>query len=83
MDDKLKSEFLQDERVFVAPVGIFNVPNLTMHEQMTYFVLRSYYSEKGKVDVPSYELIAKKGRMTSKQAIKAVEGLMQKGLINK
>jgi rubrerythrin len=81
-----RKEFLQDDgqlRVFIVPVDIMNVQNLTIYEQMTYMVLRSYVNPTDPTAFPSYATIAKRGRMSRSSAIRAVEGLAQKGLIKK
>jgi len=81
-----KKEFIQDDgqlRVFIVPVDIMDVPDLTIYEQMTYMVLRSYVNPTNPTAFPSYPTIAKRGRMSRSSAIRAVEGLVQKGLINK
>ena len=81
-----RKEFLQDDgqlRVFIVPVDIMDVPDLTIYEQMTYMVLRSYVNPTDPTAFPSYPTIAKRGRMSRSSAIRAVEGLVQKGLITK
>ncbi|MBX4152304.1 helix-turn-helix domain-containing protein [Paenibacillus lautus] len=81
-----RKEFLQDDgqlRVFIVPVDIMDVPDLTIYEQMTYIVLRSYVNPTDPTAFPSYPTIAKRGRMSRSSAIRAVEGLVQKGLITK
>lgn len=77
-------EFLQDDlRVFVVPVDIFEVPDLTMAEQMVYIVLRSYCNPHEPVAFPSYETIAQKARMSRRNAIRIVQSLTEKGLLSK
>lgn len=86
MSNHNHKEFLQDDgqlRVFIVPVDIMDVPDLTIYEQMTYIVLRSYVNPTDPTAFPSYPTIAKRGRMSRSSAIRAVEGLVQKGLITK
>lgn len=82
----MSNEFLQDDgqlRVFIVPVDIMDVPDLTIYEQMAYMVLRSYVNPSDPTAFPSYPTIAKRGRMSRSSAIRAIEGLIQKGLIMK
>jgi len=82
----MSKEFLQDDgqlRVFIVPVDIMDVPDLTIYEQMAYMVLRSYVNPTNPTAFPSYPTIAKRGRMSRSSAIRAIEGLIQKGLITK
>ncbi|AOZ94843.1 helix-turn-helix domain-containing protein [Paenibacillus crassostreae] len=79
-------EYIQDDgqlRVFIVPVDIMDVPDLSIYEQMVYMVLRSYVNPTDPTAFPSYPTIAKRGRMSRSSAIRAVEGLVQKGLITK
>jgi len=79
-------EYLQDDgqlRVFIVPVDIMEIPDLTIYEQMAYMVLRSYVNPTDPTAFPSYPTIAKRGRMSRSSAIRAIEGLIQKGLITK
>jgi hypothetical protein len=78
------AEFLQDNlRVFVVPVDILNVPDLTTHEKMVYIVLRSFANPHKPEAFPSYETIAKLGSMTRRHAINCVKSLVEKGLLKK
>lgn len=82
----MSKEFLQDDgqlRVFIVPVDIMDVPGLTIYEQMAYMVLRSYVNPTDPTAFPSYPTIAKRGRMSRSSAIRAIEGLTEKGLIKK
>jgi len=82
----MSKEFLQDDgqlRVFIVPVDIMDVPDLTIYEQMAYMVLRSYVNPTDPTAFPSYPTIARRGRMSKSSAIRAIEGLIQKGLIMK
>lgn len=81
-----RKEFLQDDgqlRVFIVPTDIMDVPGLTIYEQMTYMVLRSYVNPTDPTAFPSYKTIAQRGRMSRSSAIRSVEGLVEKGLITK
>lgn len=77
-------EFLQDNlRVFVVPVDIMDIPNLDIYEQMVYIVLRSFASPREATAFPSYNTIAKLGRMSRRKAIDCVTSLVEKGLLKK
>ena len=77
-------DFVQSEfRMFVVPVDIFSVPDLSIHEQMTYIVIQSHSSARERTAFPSYETIAKEGRMSRRHAIRCVESLVTKGLLHK
>lgn len=77
-------EFLQDDlRVFVVPVDILNVPDLTTHEKMVYVILRSFANPHKAEAFPSYETIARMGSMSRRHAINCVKRLVEKGLILK
>lgn len=81
-----RQDILQDDgqlRIFVVPVDIIDVPDLNIYEQMTYMILRSYVNPTDSTAFPSYSTIAKRGRMSRRSAIRAIEGLVQKGLLNK
>lgn len=81
-----RNEFIQDDgqlRVFIVPVDIMDVPDLTIYEQMLYMVLRSYANPTNPTAFPSYPTLARRGRMSRSSAIRAVDGLVQKGLITK
>ncbi len=79
-----QSEFLQDDlRVFVVPVDILNVSDLTTHEKMVYVILRSFANPHKAEAFPSYETIARMGSMTRRHAINCVKQLVEKGLILK
>jgi hypothetical protein len=78
------AEFLQDNlRVFVVPVDILHLPNLTTHEKMVYTVLRSFANPHKPEAFPSYETIARLGSMTRRHAINCVNKLVEKGFIKK
>lgn len=79
MADKLNDQL----RVFVVPVDIMEVPNLTIHEQMVYIVLRSFANAHSNTAFPSYATIARLGRMTRRHAINCVSSLVEKGLLTK
>src|SRR5699024_6604885 len=78
------ADFLQDNlRVFVVPVEIMDVQNLDIYELMVYIVLRSFTNPREATAFPSYNTIAKLGRMSRRKAIDCVASLVQKGLIKK
>jgi hypothetical protein len=78
------AEFLQDNlRVFVVPVDILNVPDLTTHEKMVYIVLRLFANPHKPEAFPSYETIARLGSMTRRHAINCVKSLVEKGVLRK
>ena len=82
----LEKEFLQDDgqlRVFIVPVDILDVPDLTTHEKMVYIVLRSYVNPTDPTAFPSYSTIAEKASMSRRHAMRCVESLIEKGLIRK
>jgi Helix-turn-helix domain len=78
------TEFLQDNlRVFVVPVDIMDVQGLDIYEQMVYIVLRSFTNPREATAFPSYNTIAKLGRMSRRKAIDCVTSLVEKGLLKK
>lgn len=78
------TEFLQDNlRVFVVPVDIMDVQGLDIYEQMVYIVLRSFTNPREATAFPSYNTIAKLGRMSRRKAIDCVASLVEKGLLKK
>ena len=80
----MTQEFLQDNlRVFVVPVEILDVPETSIYEKMAYMVLRSFSNPREAVAFPSYATIARLGSMSRRQAIYAVQGLVEKGLLRK
>ncbi len=80
----IMKEFLQDNlRVFVVPVDIMDVPSLDIYEQMVYMVLRSFANPREATAFPSYNTIAKLGRMSRRKAIDCVTSLVEKGLLKK
>lgn len=77
-------ELLQDNlRVFVVPVEILEVEGLSIYEKMAYIVIRSHCNARGTSAFPSYSTIAREASMSRSSAIRAVEGLLQKGLLHK
>lgn len=78
-----KDMIKDDLRVFVVPVEILDVPDLDIYEQMVYVVLRSFSNARDNSAFPSYETIAKLGRMSRRKAIDAVNQLVEKGLVDK
>lgn len=80
----MTQELLQDNlRVFVVPVEILDVPEISIYEKMAYTVLRSFANPREAVAFPSYATIARLGSMSRRQAIYAVQGLVEKGLLRK
>lgn len=78
------TDFLQDNlRVFVVPVEIMEIPDLDIYEQMVYIVLRSFTNPRESTAFPSYNTIAKLGRMSRRKAIDSVASLVEKGLLKK
>ncbi|MNZ49457.1 hypothetical protein D3C78_672260 [compost metagenome] len=65
-------------RNFTVSTEIFFKPNLDIYSQMIYFVLSSSTVETASLSIND---IAKKGRMTTKQAIKAMQLLVDEQLI--
>ncbi|GGG17072.1 hypothetical protein [Paenibacillus abyssi] len=65
-------------RNFAVSTDIFMQPGLDIYTQMTYIVLRSYTSESA---MPTLSEIAQKGRMTAKQATKAMQSLVNHKMI--
>src|SRR5690625_97976 len=82
--DYKMADFLQDNlRVFVVPVEIMEVQDLDIYEQMVYIVLRSFTNPRESTAFPSYNTIAKLGRMSRRKAIDCVANLVEKGLLKK
>jgi hypothetical protein len=80
----IMKELLQDNlRVFVVPVDIMDIPSLDIYEQMVYIVLRSFTNPREATAFPSYNTIAKLGRMSRRKAIDCVTSLVEKGLLKK
>lgn len=80
----LVQETMKDDlRVFVVPVEILDFPDIDIYEQTAYMVLRSFSNARDNSVFPSYETIAKLGRMSRRKAIYAVNGLVIKGLVEK
>ncbi|OAB27861.1 helix-turn-helix domain-containing protein [Paenibacillus macquariensis] len=81
-----KMEFIQDDgqlRVFIVPVDILDVPDLSSSEKLVYIVLRSYVNPTDPTAFPSYETIAKKASLSRRRVIDIVKSLEDKGLIKK
>ncbi|SDW20876.1 hypothetical protein [Paenibacillus sp. CF384] len=66
-------------RSFTVSGEIFSMPNLDIYAQMTYIVLSSGASDSLSLSVPD---MARKGRMTIKQVIKAMQDLTEQKLIS-
>jgi Helix-turn-helix domain len=80
----MTKEMMKDDlRVFVVPVEILDFPDIDIYEQMAYMVLRSFTNARDNSAFPSYETIAKLGRMSRRKAIYAVGSLIEKGLVTK
>jgi hypothetical protein len=84
-----KSEIEKDDTLeggfpyFITPNEIVDIEGaFTVYEKMTYFIL-CRYGNNGKVAFPSYNTIGRKGGFSKDTAIKAVRGLLKKGLISK
>lgn len=67
-----------DLRNFTVSTEIFFKPNLDTYAQMTYIVLSSSTSDAASLTIDE---VAKKGRMTTKQAVKSMQTLIQEKLI--
>ena len=79
-----QNQYIQDnQRIFIVPIDILDIPDLTVYEQMAYIVLRSFANMRQQSAFPSYATIAKLGRMSRDAAIKAIQKLAEKGLITK
>lgn len=65
-------------RNFTLSTDIFQKPDLDIYTQMMYFVLSSYGGENG---MPQLKDVARKGRMTIKQAISAMQRLVELKLV--
>lgn len=64
--------------------GIFQVPDLTIHEQMIFIVIQANYDRQyDDSEGLSYQFLARKGRISRKSVIKAVHSLVEKGLLQK
>lgn len=80
----MANEFIKDDmRVFVVPVDVLELEELSIHEKMVYIVLRSFCNPHKAEAFPSYETIAKMGSMSRRHAIRCVKSLIEKGLIKK
>jgi len=81
-----QGDFLKDDgklRIFLIPTDIMNVKELDIYEQMVYMVLRSYVNAMDATAFPSYNTIAKRGRMSRRKVIYVMKTLVEKGLIKK
>ncbi|MBD2846866.1 hypothetical protein IDH44_16840 [Paenibacillus sp. IB182496] len=63
---------------FTVTHDLFNQPELDIYAQMMYIVLRSYQTESA---IPALSDMARKGRMDLKQAIKAMQSLVDQKMI--
>lgn len=80
----MSNEFIKDNlRVFVVPVDVLELEELSIYEKMVYIVLRSFCNPHKAEAFPSYETIAKMGSMSRRHAIRCVNSLIEKGLIKK
>jgi hypothetical protein len=77
-------EHIKDNlKVFVVPVDIFDVPNLSIYDKMVYIVLRSFVNPRELTAFPSYALIAKLAGMTPRKAMQSMQVLIDVGLVTK
>ncbi|MFS0728038.1 hypothetical protein [Paenibacillus sp. 1P07SE] len=65
-------------RNFTLSSDIFQRPDLDIYSQMMYFVLSSYATDAG---MPVLKDVARKGRMTIKEAISAMQRLVELKLV--
>ncbi|WP_020615068.1 hypothetical protein [Paenibacillus daejeonensis] len=65
-------------RNFTLSTDVFQRPDLDIYSQMMYFVLSSYGSDAG---MPVLKDVARKGRMTIKEAISAMQRLVELKLV--
>jgi hypothetical protein len=82
----MTKEYIQDDgqlRVFIVPVDILDVPDLSSSEKLVYIVLRSYVNPTDPTAFPAYETIAKKASLSRRRVIDIVKSLTEKGLIVK
>ena len=80
----MTKEYIKDElKVFVVPCSILDFPDLTIYEKMVYVVLRSFANPREAMAFPKYATIAALGSMSKRQAMRAVQGLVEKGLLRK
>lgn len=80
----MSKELLQDNlRVFVVPVEILELSELSIYEKMAYIVIRSHANARNASAFPSYATIAAEGSMSRRKAIDAVAALVEKGLLRK
>jgi hypothetical protein len=68
----------ESKRNFTLSTDIFHHPNLDIHSQMVYIVLASYLADSS---LPKVQEVAKLGRMTAKQAVKALQSLVEHQLL--
>lgn len=61
------------KRNFMMSTEIFEQPNIDIYAQMIFVVMRSY---TGDAPVPTLDELARYGRMTDKQAVKALQDLV-------
>lgn len=68
--------------LFVVPMSIMELTDLTIEEKMCYIVLRSFSNPRGDAKIPSYATIARLGSMSQSSARLAIQGLHSKGLLH-
>lgn len=82
----MTKEYIQDDgqlRVFIVPVDILDVPDLTSSEKLVYIVLRSYVNPTDPTAFPAYKTIAAKASLSRRRVIDIIKSLEEKGLIRK
>lgn len=67
---------------FSTPDAIFEIEGLDIYEQTLYILLCSHADREGK-SFPSYETLARRGRMSKRKAIDSVAKLVKVGLLTK
>jgi len=70
-------------RVFVVPLDILKMNELSIYEKMVYIVLRSFVNPHELKAFPSYKTIAELGGMSLRKAKDSVQKLVEFGLIQK
>ncbi|PYI52509.1 hypothetical protein [Paenibacillus flagellatus] len=66
-------------RNFTLSTEMFQLPQLDLYSQMVYIVLKAFAAESS---LPTLAEIAKYGRMTAKQATKALQSLTEQKLVS-
>lgn len=63
----------ESKRNFMLSADIFERPGLDIYAQMAFIVMKSYTAESG---IPTLDVLAQSGRMSVKQAVKALQDLV-------